>query len=399
MTGPGLVWRFDLRLLKHIAQRIGLAVAGVTVGLVLAEVICRMAGMAPLPVTSERAAFWVYHPVYGWAHRPGQEGRFKMASFDTRVSINRQGLRDQDYPFERSTAPRLLVIGDSLAWGFGVDRNEIFTERIEASLPQTEVINAAVSGYSTDQELLWLEKEGVRYRPDLVLVLVSGNDIPMNMKGRVYYKYYKPYFTWNDAEGLMLKQVPVPRLSLPMMWLYRVRQFSALAHNMGHLLHRVRSGFRRSASTAPIPPESVGQTTTSRHMVTARKTGTGKPGATTGRISGAAATLRPHPAQELTIRLIERMRRRCTEMDSRLIVAATRKFWDEDAGFYEDFLRRLDKAGFDVIDIEACPGSRPEAHTLAGDPHWNAAGHAFVADCLLRHIEAKYASLRNVEQP
>ena len=43
-----------------------------------------------------------------------------------------------------------------------------------------EVINAGVSGFGTDQELLWLREEGVKYAPDLVLLAVYPHNDFMN---------------------------------------------------------------------------------------------------------------------------------------------------------------------------------------------------------------------------
>lgn len=372
--------------MKRIVQRMGLATGGILFGLLLAEIVCRFCGMSPLDVPRERPMFWGYHPVYGWAHRPGQQGRFRMASFSTTVSINRRGLRDRDYAFEPS-GRRILVLGDSLAWGFGVEQDETFTERLELMLPGTEVINAAVSGYSTDQELLWLERDGIRYRPDTVVVLVAGNDITMNTQGRVYYKYFKPYFTAEPDGGLKLNQVPVPRLSLGMTMLYQVRRCSALMHNMGHLLHRLRISFaHRRPGRGPV--RQAAAPGGARHTE-----GTGKAPLTQDRPVAAAGSrpatsdvAPPHGPQELTVRLLDRMRTCCHGIGARLFVVTTRKFWEPEAGGYLDFLSRLKRDGFSVVDLEGCAGYREGPYTLQGDPHWNAAGHAFVAQCLSEHL-------------
>ena len=42
------------------------------------------------------------------------------------------------------------------------------------------MINAGVSGYSTDQELLWYRNEGIKYETDLVILVIAGNDVGDN---------------------------------------------------------------------------------------------------------------------------------------------------------------------------------------------------------------------------
>ena len=61
----------------------------------------------------------------------------------------------------------IVVLGDSLVWGFGVEEHELFTHVLEEKLrPGARVINLGVSGYSTDQELLLYRDRGRKYDPD-----------------------------------------------------------------------------------------------------------------------------------------------------------------------------------------------------------------------------------------
>ena len=71
-----------------------------------------------------------------------------------------------------------------------------------------EVLNAGVSGYSTDQELLLWRSEGVRYAPDGVVLVYVSND-PVNNVRRFAYGHPKPLFLLQD-EALVLSNVPVP---------------------------------------------------------------------------------------------------------------------------------------------------------------------------------------------
>ena len=70
---------------------------------------------------------------------------------------------------------RIVVLGDSVAMGLHVDDSEaIFPRVLERLLAQrglkAEVINLAVSGYNTQQEVEMLKAKGLQYHPDLVLL-------------------------------------------------------------------------------------------------------------------------------------------------------------------------------------------------------------------------------------
>ena len=161
-------------------------------GVLLFECFLRLLGHEPYSVNAEQIMFWRHDPRLGWRHEPGMEGDFsKPPLFDTRVKINSKGLRDKEYDYEKKKGmKRVAVLGDSFVWGFGVEQTEIFTEIIEAEVEGVEVINGGVSGYSTDQSLLWFMDEGIKYDPDLTILFLCHNDIEMNPLNLVYHKYH-----------------------------------------------------------------------------------------------------------------------------------------------------------------------------------------------------------------
>lgn len=73
------------------------------------------------------------------------------------------------------------MLGDSYVWGFGVQEDDMFTSRMEKQIPNLEIVNLGVSGYSTDQELLLYEDEGRKYKADLAVIVVAVNDFEGNM--------------------------------------------------------------------------------------------------------------------------------------------------------------------------------------------------------------------------
>ena len=98
--------------------------------------------------------------------------------------INSMGMRGPEWPpLQDDGAIRVLVIGDSFAFGEGVAYENIFPTLIEERLQERSpsdvryrVLNAAVSGYGTSQELVQLERLIPIVQPRTVLVAYVLND-------------------------------------------------------------------------------------------------------------------------------------------------------------------------------------------------------------------------------
>lgn len=112
---------------------------------------------------------------------PGVRGIFMGAP----VVINAAGWRGALVPERRADEEtrRLLILGDSHAFGWGVREEARFGERIADRYrrehpggPKLELINLSVPGYNTAQELRALEARGWSYEPDAVLLFACGND-------------------------------------------------------------------------------------------------------------------------------------------------------------------------------------------------------------------------------
>jgi lysophospholipase L1-like esterase len=193
------------------------AAAGLLGGWLLAEVLIRLffphhaSGLRlNRYVESERGKFCRYDAMLGWDGTPDAADRFVWEDSVSGVRQNRHGYRGTAHPYERTGTRRLVVLGDSFVWGFGVDDEDVFTRRLERDArPALEVVNLGVSGYGTDQELLLWRNKGRQWRPDDVLLLVTFyTDIYDNVF-TVRYNYPKPAFVLKDGR-LTLVNVPVP---------------------------------------------------------------------------------------------------------------------------------------------------------------------------------------------
>ena len=143
----------------------------------------------------------------GWSLEPGSRTvSYRIGEIEYRV--NSKGLRDDEHAYEKPAGKtRIVIVGDSMTFGFGVPIEKHFTRLLEGYCKNTEVINLGVSGFGVDQELLFLQGEGMKYEPDLVIAYVAhyGNNRHMHTSrfGRE-----KPKFKLTDK--LVLTNHPVP---------------------------------------------------------------------------------------------------------------------------------------------------------------------------------------------
>lgn len=163
-----------------MGKKILLAVGSLLVSLLVAEMILRVLGTAPgvtrLAIDLPHGSFQSSrNSVLRYEPRPGSAG------------VNAYGIRDRDYNLDKPAgALRLLVIGDSIGYGFCNDSeslplDDLFMKVLERNLQQAsptpiEVINLCVSGYDTVQEVEFLNEKGLALHPDIVLVAYCLND-------------------------------------------------------------------------------------------------------------------------------------------------------------------------------------------------------------------------------
>jgi len=104
-----------------------------------------------------------------------------------RYQINKDGIRDCNYPKEKKNAFRIICLGDSFTFGYGVDLKYTYPKILEKELNKIysenyEVINAGFPGYNTCQELILLKEKLIQYNPDLVIVGFCLNDTDPSFK-------------------------------------------------------------------------------------------------------------------------------------------------------------------------------------------------------------------------
>jgi len=158
-------------------KKLALMAAGVLVALLAAELLVRAAGAAPKVYAIRKGRFQLSHnPKIGYEPAPLVYTGRDLSFYDYLGASNSLGFRDREHAVAKPKGVyRIVVLGDSIAAGLHVERNEdVFPPILEQLLDQAglhaEVINLAVSGYNTQQEVEMLRDKGLQYHPDLVLV-------------------------------------------------------------------------------------------------------------------------------------------------------------------------------------------------------------------------------------
>jgi hypothetical protein len=162
------------RALVHAA----VAVTSLVAAGAVAELVLRALDFPPSDFSP-----WVESDVTGYAYAPSQRTRLRRAGeFDVEFRTNREGLRDDEVG--PTPGRRILLLGDSFASGYGVERGEMFADLLESAL-EADVVNAAVGGFEIVHQVHYYASRGRELRPDVVLyALYLGNDLSRNDQWR-----------------------------------------------------------------------------------------------------------------------------------------------------------------------------------------------------------------------
>jgi hypothetical protein len=154
-----------------------LFVASIAVGEIAARIV-KISGPSTFP-------FRTFDPTLGVALIPGAEGVHRRC-YDGYVKINSHGMRDKERTIEKSDGQfRIAVFSDSIFEAVHVKPEETAALLLEERLNQTacrgrcEVLNFSVGGYSPLQYYLRYMKDGRGFHPDLVVVVLTDNDLPV----------------------------------------------------------------------------------------------------------------------------------------------------------------------------------------------------------------------------
>lgn len=117
---------------------------------------------------------------------------------------------------------RVLILGDSITEGYGVAKEDSYPNILQQQLktdgfPQTQVINAGISG-STSSSALSRFKWSLKGKPDILVLALGGNDGLRGLKPEEMKKNLKAVIDLakqNDVHVLLAGMKAPPNLGKP----------------------------------------------------------------------------------------------------------------------------------------------------------------------------------------
>jgi hypothetical protein len=283
----------------------------------------------------------------GWRPRAGVRTRGVLpGSYDVDVTTNAHGLRGSTEVMRDKSAgvSRVAVFGCSQTFGTGVSDEETYSARLDAALPNVQVLNFGVQGYGTDQMLLYWKAEGASFAPDVVILAFAYYHTGRNVSRFRFYA--KPRFELQDDGGLQLVGVPVP--------------------SPESILRTVDL-----PRTLPLADRSVLLRWTWLRILRDRRARDFVPGTA---------------AWRLTTALIKRFAASVQAGGAQLILVHIE---EDGAGVDEALAKLADEIGSRFVSVGQALEARHLSGSqlrLRGDPHWNAEGHRLIADVLSSYV-------------
>lgn len=162
----------------------------------------------------EGEGLYEYDPVLGWKTKPNLDTFVVREGRKILFRSNSHGIRGPEISYDKRLGEtRVLILGKSFAQALQVRFDEVFSQQLQKRLNEEgqkfEIINTGTAAHSTDQQLLFFRSEGVRYSPDLTVLMFHDNDIWYNNED-FFFKKPKPRF-YLDKGKLILTRVPVPQ--------------------------------------------------------------------------------------------------------------------------------------------------------------------------------------------
>ncbi len=165
---------------RHDAMILFALSGGVLSALILLEVLVRLSSGLLSPeiqqlLRANPGQYGVAHPYIGHLHTPNSSFVVTGRDFRAVHHIDPVGFRN---PWPWPDPPiDIAVVGDSVAFGYGVADNESWPAVLARARPGTKLVNLSVVGAGPQQYLRVFETFGVQLRPKLLLVgLWAGND-------------------------------------------------------------------------------------------------------------------------------------------------------------------------------------------------------------------------------
>ena len=168
---------------RRVAARLASLYASTALALLILEFAARSLWTLPLPMADYRNA-GLYAPTpRGCGLTPGFRQVFSLLAGQDGypVSINRLGMRGAEIGTKQPDERRILVLGDSLPFGYGVSDEDTMCQRLQARMGQAGhrivVGNGGIPGLGNIESALRLLDLAPAFEPDAILMCIYlGND-------------------------------------------------------------------------------------------------------------------------------------------------------------------------------------------------------------------------------
>jgi lysophospholipase L1-like esterase len=198
--------------LHGVAGRLAMIVVGGLGAVVMAELALRTVFTIP-EVANPLYSFHESDPVLGWRGKRDWTARFRRQDFDALIAHGPDGWRRPDPPQPPNPTWRVLFLGDSFTWGWGVSQGELFSDELQRRLPATAaVFNRGINGFGTSQEYLLMQRELAERKYDAVALMFFHNDVGDNVNPK---RGRRPLYEL-DGERLVPRNQPPRRLIHPL---------------------------------------------------------------------------------------------------------------------------------------------------------------------------------------
>lgn len=143
----------------------------------------------------------------GWKYKPHLNlERFNSNGELWRIRTNASGYRTEE-SWAKYAARRILILGDSFAFGEGINVEDRFDTRLSEKHSKWAFMNLGVMGYGTDQELI----AGRAYCDDLgagdILILLTYFNDYVDILRQQFAGRSKPWFSYHN--GKLFEHPPV----------------------------------------------------------------------------------------------------------------------------------------------------------------------------------------------
>jgi hypothetical protein len=231
LLGLLFIRRPDLRSVPTHTNTI-VGIAAVVYAILVVEVMLRAVPGQPVFSPAPRAVVgdfpnrsspkrFTTDPFTGWRMAANVTFRWSVDGQWSHYQANSQGFRSPHHYEARDDQRTIAIVGDSFAFGMGVDQEDTFGAVLERRLePQTIVYNFAMPGFGLDQMWMSVRHQALPLKPDLLVVAFIDEDLDRSLTAfRQAEGFNKPTFELED--DTLRPQTPADRPNMLVRFLDR----------------------------------------------------------------------------------------------------------------------------------------------------------------------------------